>query len=215
MIKRAFRMPMAAAALLALAACGGERSELDRLDDSLAGNDADPAVTSALNDPIMVDPELGGQSNAHAVRPPQTPTQAYYPLDEEGGAAGRALADMRGQMAGGSGSPCGAGFQYDRRWAQRLPAAFAVYPGGKVTEAAGNDGGGCRARVVAFTSTAPPRELLAWYRGRAASAGYSAEYQHRQGHHVLAGTRGDDAYYLIVTPRAAHTEAALIASNGR
>lgn len=215
MTVRATLMLASAAALLTLAACGAsEEKQLAALDNQIAGNDLDPALTNALEDQIMVDPELSGQSNANAVRPPETPTRAAYPA-ENGGAAGRALADVRGQMAAQGGSPCAAEFDRDARWAQRLPAAFAVYPGGIVTEAAGNDAGDCRVRVVTFTSKAAPRDLLGWYRARAEQAGYSAEYQRREGDHVLAGTAGDHAYYLVVTPRGGHSEIALIANNGR
>ena len=204
-----------AAALLGLAACTGGEDGLATLDNRLAANDADPALTAVLQDQIMVDPELSGQSNANAVRPPETPTQASYPPPDDSADAGRTIADAGGQTAAQGGSPCGGAFDSDPRWAQRLPAPFGVYPGSSVTQAAGSDSGGCRAGMVAFTAPAPARELIAWYRGRAEAAGYSADYQNRQGHHVLAGTSGADAYYLIVTPRAGTSEVALIASNRR
>ena len=98
-----------------------------------------------------------------------------------------------------------------------MPAAFAIYPGGRLTEAAGKDAGGCSVRVVTFLTGASPRQVLDFYRGRAGSAGYSAEYQARQGDHILAGTTGgsERAFFLIVTPqRGGGSDVALIANGG-
>lgn len=66
---------------LALVACtqsSGSDANLDSLDAELAdgngtGNIRDPALMSALQDQIMVDPALAGQANYDAVRPPSQP----------------------------------------------------------------------------------------------------------------------------------------------
>ncbi|MES2055893.1 MAG: hypothetical protein V4564_08150 [Pseudomonadota bacterium] len=73
---------------VALAACGpreGDRN-LDSLDQELidgnaAGNTRDPALTSALQDQIMVDPALTQQANNDAVRPPAQPYSGAIPAD--------------------------------------------------------------------------------------------------------------------------------------
>jgi len=209
---------------LALAACGrGSRDEgnLANLDNQLVGNDTDPALTSAINDQIMVDPTLANQSNRNAVRPPETPTQAQYPAENAGGGGG-------GKNGGGndvaaaaarSGAPC-AGGQFDNNmtWASRLNPAFPLYPNAKVTEAAGNDKAGCRERVVSFTTDQPWQRVIDYYAGRARAGGYTAEQQARGGDHVLGGTNESDggAYYVIVTPVAnGGSEVSLIANNGR
>lgn len=233
------------AAAFALAACdrAGEDAELASLDNQLAGNDVDPALTSALEDQILVDPTLANQSNKNAVRPPETPRTSQYPAPQ-GEAARDAAPAVRGAVrrsagtpqpaidetdrqhaslarasAGGGGTACGgnAPFQYDRRWANRLSAAFAVYPGGRVTEAAGNDSGDCRVRVVTFTTGDGPDRVLGWYADRARRAGYSAQNQRRGADHVLGGTNESDggAFYLIVTPKGAGSEVALVANKGR
>lgn len=68
---------------LALAACGtgGDRSnELAALDEELIGNASeDPALTAALEDQIMVDPDLAQQSNRHAALPGSPQTGAPVP----------------------------------------------------------------------------------------------------------------------------------------
>jgi hypothetical protein len=201
----------AAAALsaLALAGCKGkpdQANSLASLDNQLVGNDADPAVTAALNDQITTDRNLANQSNRNAVRPPETPTQAQYPKPDAHSSASAA------------GAPCAsARFENGLGWAQRLSPAFPLYPGARVTEAAGSDSPACRIRVVSFTTGDGWQRVVEHYRGRAVQAGYSAEHQLRDGDHVLGGANPNDggAYYLIVTPAQNGSDVSLIANNGR
>ena len=79
---------------IALAACGPRQPDrnLDSLDNELidgnaTGNTRDPALMSALQDQIMVDPTLAAQANQDAVRPPAQPYSGAVPPD--GIAAGR------------------------------------------------------------------------------------------------------------------------------
>jgi hypothetical protein len=218
----------ALAAVLALAGCGrGDDGNLASLDNQLA-NDSDPALTAALQDQIAVDPNLAQQSNANAVRPPETPTTATYPADSaaakgNAGAAPKAGAQLAsapaGPAAASGGANCtdGAKFAYNNGWAQRLPAAFPFYPNGRLTEAAANNSDGCSTRVVSFTTADDFQRVLDWYNTRAVRAGYSSEHQVRAGDHILAGANASDngAYYLIVTPRGNGSEVALIVNNGR
>jgi hypothetical protein len=211
---------LALAGLFALAACGsGEQNNLAEMDNSLIGNGADPALTSALEDQILVDPNLVQQSHPNTARPPETPVQAQYPADGAGGNAGSGQARQAAAAAGGAGpaapSACGVPFVYGNEWANRLPPEFPAYPGGRVTEAAGSDRGDCRMRVVTFTTADPYNRVLEHYRSLADRAGFSVEQQARGGDQVLGGTRGEAAYYLIVTPIQSGSEVALIVNNGR
>lgn len=199
-------------AALALAACnrgGGE----DNLAD--LANDADPAVTSALNDQILVDENLVAQSNRNAARPSPTPAGAPYPAPEAS-APGKA-GSPPAALAGPKGCSDPQRFDYNMAWARRLAPNFPVYPGGKVTEAAANNSGGCSTRVVTFTTAESWQRILDWYHTRAVGAGYSSEHQVRDGDHILAGDNAKDngAFYLIVTPKPKGSEVALIANNGR
>lgn len=210
----------ALAGLLALAGCGGGGdNNLAEMDNSLIGNGADPALTSALEDQILVDPNLVQQTHPNSVRPPETPVQAQYPADGAGAAAGgqarQASADGGGSAGPPTPSACGVNFVYGNEWANRLPAEFPAYPGGRVTEAAGADRGGCHMRVVTFTTSDPYNRVLEHYRSLADRAGFSAEQQARGGDQVLGGTRGEAAYYLIVTPIQSGSDVALIVNNGR
>lgn len=223
-------------ASIGLAACQqrSPSSELANLDNQIIANDSDPALTSALEDQILVDPALTQQSNRNTVRPAESPTRAEYPLPSSAAQARGAVqarsrsgaprpAGARVQTAGmaepssAGGPDCGPDLEYGPVWASRLPAAFAVYPGARLTEAAGNDRGDCRPRIVTFTTNAPPQRVLDFYRSRAAGAGYSAEHQMREGDHVLGGTLGgsDRAFYLILTPlRGGGSDVALITNGG-
>jgi hypothetical protein len=215
------------AAAIAVGGCkrGPSEAELNRLDNSLMANDTDPALTSALQDQIMVDPALTQQSNKNAVRAPASPPAAQYPLPggpQSGGQAGAKPGAKPPQTANADepaerGADCGARLNYNPGWAQKLPAAFAVYPGARVTDAAGLDAADCRVRVVTFTTAAPPERVLDYYRARATGAGYSAEHQMREGDHILAGTMGqsDRAFYLILSPlKGGGSDVSLITNGG-
>lgn len=204
------------AGLLVLAACSGsEGNDIAELDNALLANGADPALTSALEDQILVDPNLVQQSHPNTVRPPETPVQAQYPAGSAAESARRSMVDGSGARAGAEASACGVPFQYGPQYAQRLPAAFPIYPGGRVTDAAGSDRGDCHMRVVTFRTEDPHRRVLDHYRTLAARAGFTAEQQVRGADHVLGGTNGDAAFYLIVTPLERGSDVALIVNNGR
>ena len=204
MLKPLSLLATLAAASLALAACGRDPgNDLAAMDNELLANGVDPALTSALEDQIMVDPTLTQQSNKNAVRPPERPAEAQYPA-----------AQPKAQTALNSAGCAGGTFDYNPQWAQRLGPDFAVYPGGKLDEAAANNEGDCRMRVVTFTTGDAAERVLDWYRGRVEGAGYSAEQQRREGDFILAGTNEQKggAYYLIVTPNQSGSEVALIAN---
>jgi hypothetical protein len=229
MLKSTLRMSVfaALAAAMALAGCsgGGDEGNLASLDNQLT-NDSDPALTSALADQIAVDSGLAQQSNRNAVRPPETPTQAPYPTDTAGapqakpGAAGtKPAAQLASAPQGGGGTNCtnGDNFHHNNAWAQRLPAAFPLYPNGRLTEAAANNSNGCSTRVVSFSTADNAQRVIDWYNSRAAAAGYSSERETRDGDQILAGANARDngAFYLIVTPKGNGSDVALIVNNGR
>lgn len=203
-----------AAAAAALAGCGGtsrEGNNLAALDQALVGNDADPALTSALADQIAVDPTLANQSNRNAIRTTPTPTRDEVPAPAPGQPPLQPAAAPVGAGDCGLDGP----FRTDAGYASRLPPAFPLYPGAKVTDASGYDRGGCRMRAVTFNAPANAQAVLDWYAARANGAGFQSNRQPRGGDQILAGTKGDEAFYLIVTPKGAASEVALIANGGR
>jgi len=220
------------ALLAALAGCSKQpasQQDLDSLDKELTqGNAAgrDPALTASLADQIMVDPALTQGSNANAVRPPNRPDpravppadiartddrvdpktlrKAPAPTADCPECRAREGAMTLGALAGRQGSQgsCAAKVAYSAGWANRLPADLPLYPGARLTEAAGADRDGCRLRVVSFASSAPMQKMLDYYYTRARAAGYSAGHSTDGRQHVLGGVRGNDAYVVYVTARA-------------
>lgn len=169
---------------------------------------------AACGGPSSDEAELANLDNAIAAdegellhAPAPTPAAADDPM-----------ASLKQDTAARSGTACGAEFDYNPAWAKRLPAAFDVYPGARLTEAAGNDKGDCHMRVVTFQSEADTQRMLDWYHTKAVRAGYSSEHQIRGADHILAGANERDggAFYLIVTPLGGGgSDVALIANNGR
>ncbi|WP_088182206.1 hypothetical protein [Sphingobium sp. Z007] len=216
--------------VLALAACGkGDKdASLAALDAQLTDNATDPALKGALADPIVVDPQLVGQSNRNAVRSADRPANGAVPvLTGDAGAAqaeavklaggkllaaptaseGEAMASTvtLGAVAreeagrrGGNGN-CAKKLNYGMEWAQRLPEPFGLFPGAQLTEAAGAQTDGCTLRAASFVTPAPRQGVMDYYYTLARRAGYNGEHKILGGDHVLGGTRGSDgSAYFIL-----------------
>jgi hypothetical protein len=242
-------LPVAISALalmLGLAACNKKPADKDvaKMDSELVGNatEADPALTNALQDQIMVDPNLTQQANDHSARPADNRRQAPIPpgttianapaVSAPKGAlrapaptpASTSSRMTLGELAKSQatlsrrGPGCDHNVQYSAAWANRLPSAIPLYPDARVNEAAGSDTAACRLRVVSFASAAQLQTLIDWYYTVAIRAGYSSEHQQKDGQHILAGAREKDggAYYIYFTRRpGGGTDVDLIANNGR
>lgn len=228
------RIAIWASAALALTGCGGTPAADDNgdavaaLDAELTGNvqssAGDPALTAALRDQIMVDPQLVQQANDDSIRPPTTPATGAVPGDAIAGAA-RASLDLGplksapaasrdcpqcaaarqaltlGALAekqGGRAGQCAATVAYSAAWANRLPAGVPLFPDARVAEAAGADGAGCRLRIVSFASATPMQRLLDYYYTKTSAAGYPAGHRADGAEHVLGGRRADGAAFLAV-----------------
>ena len=235
------------AAALALAGCGSPKPaagpDVNAVDAALLGNNADPALTAALRDQIMVDPMLVQQANDDAVRPPMPASgavppdgiaQAAMPKDPLAGqtlrsapapsadcpqcaVARRAL--TLGALAGGQGgatAQCAGRVAYSAVWATRLPGSIPLIADARVIEAAGADGDGCRLRIVTFASAQPMQRLLDYYYTRATAAGFRAGHQADGAEHVLAGTKaGGGAFLALLRPHAGGgTEVDLMVDGG-
>ena len=238
---------------LILAACATEapengQAEIEALDQQLAegtsDNGADPMLSRALQDQIMVDPQLAARANADAVRPPSQPYAAPLPPDNAEPAPAPDGEALRPAPAPASGKPCrecraadtsltlaslaerqpsrslsgcAAAVRYGAGWANRLPADLPLHPAARVIEAAGADTNGCALRIASFTVAQPVGTMVDWYYTRATRAGFSAEHQVGGGRHVLGGTRARDggAYVIYLSARPdGGTAVDLIANNG-
>lgn len=244
-MRRPFRLSLVLAAALpalALAACGQRDAE------QATSREDDPALTGALGDEIMVDPDLAGDSEANSAltagqRGGGLPTEDLSPeavaaaradavrflggssalkrapqaREIEGGLPPEATLSAAARAAaspGGSGN-CADKAEYTMVWADRLPAAFPVYPRGAVQEAAGTDDGPCALRVVTFQTGVPLDEVIDFYFSSARKAGYSAERVRDGGDDILGGTKGAASYVLYARklPSGA-TEVDLVTSGG-
>jgi len=215
---------------LALAACGkGDKdASLAALDAQLTNNSVDPALKGALADPIVVDPQLVGQSNRNAVRPADKPANGAVPILPGDGSEAQAVATRlaggkllpapaptsgaamasaltlgavareQAQQRGGNGN-CAKQLSYGMEWAQRLPEPFSLYPGAQLTEAAGAERDGCTLRAASFVTPAPRQGVMDYYYTLARRAGYDGEHKILGGDHVLGGSRASDgSAYFIV-----------------
>lgn len=115
---------------LALAACGNDDGQAER-------ENRDPAVTAALSDPIMADPDLTSQNRADSVLSGGGPATAEIPPDKRGPEeAERARLAAREMLGGGPvpPAPAPAGEQAESRLARAATlqaVAEALELGGK------------------------------------------------------------------------------------
>lgn len=222
------------AGTLMLGGCNRSDSDqsLNALDDSLAGNVADPALADALESQIRVDPKLAGKGGGGATGSGAAPSAAETgtllrapapqkaPACEGNCKPGTAGAQTLGALAGqqGTSGGCDAKLAYDNSWAARLPADLPLYPHARVSEAAGAAGTKCNIRTVTFTTAAKLQDVVDFYYTKAVRSGFSSEHLLDGTDHVLGGTRQRDngAYYIMVRAlKGGATEVDIVANNGR
>jgi hypothetical protein len=232
-------------AALALVACQNANDEAAQNEDAaLLADAADPAMKGALEDQILVDPDLVDKSNRNAVLgegsdgsvPSAGASKGQLAAVEKAAATaigprGLMKAPEPKQVAAEDCKDCNQGstlgakaaqqtgvcqgkLDYAMGWASRMPADFAVYPRANVKEAAGVDKGQCNIRVVNFTTPAALKSVVNFYFTKARRGGYSAEYQLRGADHVLGGTKGEAAYVLFLKPMANGGTEVDIVANG-
>ncbi|NJR79654.1 hypothetical protein [Sphingomonas corticis] len=210
-----------AALLLLLAGCSADAPANDAQDAVAAldaeltanamANAADPALTAALRDQIMVDPQLVQQANDDAVRPSTTPASGAIPAEDIADAATPqpALGPLRDAPPPARNCPqcaaarralarCAANVSYSAAWANRLPSGVPLYPDARVGEAAGADGGGCALRIVSFSTRAPVQRVLDFYFTRTSAAGFAAGHGVEGAEHALGGRRADGGAFLTM-----------------
>jgi hypothetical protein len=216
---------------LLLASCGTEEAPV-------AQPDQDPALSGALGEQIMVDPDLVGQNRANsaAAMPSLDGSLPTVDANPEAIAAARTEAlrlvggpgrmnkapearELSGPLpapliaAARAANDCAERAEPTARWAAKLPGPFPVYPRGSVQEAAGTDASGCALRVVSFVTPVPLGEVMDFYFTRARGAGYSTQRVIQDGEDVLTGVKGD-ASYVIYARRlpSGNTEVDLVTS---
>lgn len=206
------------AGTLLLAGCGSD-------DKQPSGNETDPAMSGALGDQIMVDPEMAGEDGAalsadsgQITLPPEDRSPEAIedakdkaakavggkllpaPQPAQGGAAAlaesAATAAQVAQASKTAHTDCASKVEYSNTWAAKLPADIPVYPRGAVQEAAGIDSDSCALRVVNYATPVSPQDVISFYYTKAEKAGYGAEYKLDGTDHVLGGRKGAKAYVV-------------------
>jgi len=208
-------------ACCALAACGKDAAVSSK-------PETDPALTSSLADPLMVDPDLSSQNRAAAAIAVGGPPEAALPLVErtpqaieearaearqlvggtltsapapEDGDAAQVVGVTAAQIAAlvpGVGPACAGKSEYGMGWSLSLPAPLTIYPKGHLREAAGTDRDGCRMRAISFLTSAEAGDVVDFYFTRLTGAGMSAKHRLAGGVHVLEGGKGSLAYAVHV-----------------
>jgi len=221
-----------AAATLLLAGCQSRTEPAEDGDDAALFDDGqDAAVTGVLADNILVDPDLGDQSNRNAAIAPvgedAVPSETlpagalaaqrdaakvrigprglmHAPAARTDAAAGRGPTLGAIAAARPHAADCADKIAYRMDWASRMPAPFAVYPRANLKEAAGVETAQCDIRAVNFTTAVPVGEVIDFYYTLARRAGYSAQHETSGDEHVLGGgTPGQrQAYVVFARPRA-------------
>lgn len=196
----AIKIALAATAFASLSSCGEEPSE-----QSAQVLDQDPLLARALNDPLMVDPDLAWRNEANAViayrdghpLPPFDASEdstmrareaARLELLENGpipalpavsGEGAPSLADLTTASAiveaVGSRTDCIQGLEADLRWSTQLPETSSVMPHGMVQQAAGVDQGTCVIRVVRYLTPAGIDDALEYHFTKADRARFRIE----------------------------------------
>jgi len=200
--------------LALLAGCGASSN------NTTANRTVDPAIASALADPLMADPYLERRSNAGALRPADQPYQAMVPPGAPDslrlGARPTTLARMQPRMRTGF-AGCNLNVSYSFRWASRLPPEIELPKDARVAEAAGSDVTGCGLRLVAFALPARPDSVIDLYRRAAKAGSYTIVEEEHDGASVLSARRARDgaAFHLSAFPSAGGSAVDLVSNRGR
>ncbi len=206
---------------IGMAGChsGAKQKSVEVLDKELTSADAgDPAIKSALEDQIMVDPQLASKANAHSIRPPDEAYGAPLPPSQRHSAATSDVPSTLGQKAYAKLPPastgCNMAVGYSAVWATKLPDDVPIYPQGHVREAAGSDTAGCHLRVVSYASSAPQQSIADFYTTYGRQAGYAVT----QSQDTLNGKRAKDnaMFSISLTPSTnGGTDVDVVSNAGR
>lgn len=189
-----------ASVLLALCACA------DQPEGTQAPSEQDPLIQQALNDQLMVDPDLAFQTEGntaltigfdHSLPPVDTGPdiiaivrdEARMALLDKGEipdlpepASKRILSLSSAHTAAGRASivsppwPCADRMSYSTIWAARLPEYAEIVPRGAVVEAAGFDESKCKLRSVTYRTPLPVEDVALFHFAQAHRAGLKPAY---------------------------------------
>lgn len=225
-------------AVLLLPACGSGEQAAEPLAER------DPAVTAALADPLMADPDLTSQNRGNAALTGGGPAAGEIPPPKRGQAERDAARAAALTLAGGAlraaplatrtletspadaltaaglvralpwGRSCADKLGYTASWAAKMPLSLQVYPRGAIQEAAGSDLAGCKVRAVQFKTPAPPGEVVDFYATLAGKGGYALQAGKAGADLMLTGAMGGGQFALFARTGAGVTEVYLVSKTG-
>lgn len=225
--------------LLALSACGKDGEGSKRQPPPV-----DPAITAALDAPLMIDPDLAELNEVSAAGSFASLSRAL-PLEDNSLAAIDAARIEAQQLVGGAtrmlnapaarvveqgkassaaiaeaqrlaeAGGCPARATTTAMWAARMPSLFPVYPRGAVQRAVGTDEGGCALRVVTFTTPAPRQEIVDFYYTAARTASFRTDHVRGPRDEAIGGTRGGAAFVVRLQEAAGGRTLVLLTTGGR
>ena len=184
----------------------------------------DPAVSSALADPLMTDPQLDRRSNADVLRPADEPYQAMTPPGSpdpvRSDALPTAVARAKQAMANGPATAftgCDLGIGYSYGWADRLSPELMLPAEAQVAEAAGSNTAKCELRIIAYSAALASNAILDSYRRVAKAGGYASNETQKAQATVLTATRNRDGAAFVVTVTSAGSGSAVdfVSNRGR
>jgi hypothetical protein len=167
-------------ALLLLAGCGSGTREA-------AVNETDPAITDAVNDPILADPRLSLQERGGAIGVPTGVAENV--ADQTLGQVATA------RLAEPAFAGCNAKIDYAFAWSARLPSDLPLPDAAKVTEAAGSEAKACKLRLVRYVVSQPTDAVTGFYRDVAKKRGFTLT----ENGGAISGLRARDGATFHVT----------------
>ncbi len=195
-------------------------------EEEAPSKDLDPVIQRALNDPIMVDPDLVSQNMANSAitfeigqpLPPENSSpsainaareEAIAQLGGSGGLAPLPEGEVTDGLAAHEAintigrlrrlSPpqdCVDAARFSAIWAARLPQALMIYPRGSTKEAIGVDAPQCKLRAVIYLSPVPATDVLAFHHAKVLDSGFRSTLSVGSGWHVLAGSKAKARYEI-------------------
>lgn len=196
--------------LCVLAACGQDDSK------AMARVERDPLLVQALNDQLMVDPDLAMLNEGNAALTISF-DRSLPPIDASPDTVALTRDQMRMQLLEGGSIPdlpqpgkasgdnsiiaatCGPSESLDRSaiWAARLPSYAAIPPRGAVAKAEGGDLPRCRIRQVFYLTPLELKEVTQFHFTLASRAGMNPKLSTRSGGSLIITAQREGAQLAI------------------
>ncbi len=188
--------------------------------------ETDPIVQRALNDPLMIEPDLASQNLGnsalefdigHPLPPENDGPAAVLAAREEAFAVLGGSSGLKDLPASGSevelaeaeafdtvgrldrlsiSKSCEAQLRFSGTWVARLPERLQPFPRGSTKEAIGSATGNCRAVAALYLTPVPIEDVLRYHFSRLDEGGARASYTKGETWHSLTGSIDGGRYEI-------------------